>query len=395
MNELKTFDSGFAFRSPKALLDIPFNVDTALIEPPVLAAGEIPQPYTRNPAQWIFHGCPDLEESELTLNVAVARLLGYKWPAEIDANIKLSSKGLRLVERSTRLSRHVDNDGIACLSPIRGEASAADRIRELLVDALEVNWDSQLERRLLLEEAIGGASKKQPSCIEDWLRDNFFIDHCRLFEGRPFIWHVWDGNPTGFSALVNYHKLTAGDGIGLKTLEQLTYTYLGDWIDRQRLDQADGVNGADSRLAAALDLQSQLKMILEGEPPYDIFVRWKPLHQQPIGWAPDIDDGIRVNIRPFLKAQLRHCKSASGVLRAKPGAIKWSKDRGKEPFGTKEHFPWFWGWDENDNTLATDFGAPIPGAPPAGNTFDGNRWNDLHYSRAAKEAAKARKQGEG
>jgi hypothetical protein len=60
---------------------------------------------------------------------------------------------------------------------------------------------------------------------------------------------------------------------------------------------------------------------------------------------------------------------------------------------SKEEFPWFWGWEENDHTLATDFGAPLPGAPSAGASFDGNRWNDLHYSRAAKEAARAR-QGE-
>jgi hypothetical protein len=37
-----------------------------------------------------------------------------------------------------------------------------------------------------------------------------------------------------------------------------------------------------------------------GEWPDDIFVRWKPLEQQPIGWAPDLDDGVRLNIRPFL-----------------------------------------------------------------------------------------------
>jgi hypothetical protein len=60
----------------------------------------------------------------------------------------------------------------------------------------------------------------------------------------------------------------------------------------------------------------------------------------------------------------------------------------------KDEFPWFWGWDENDHTLATDFGASNPGAHPVGDSFDGNRWNDLHYSRSAKEAAKARNRGE-
>jgi hypothetical protein len=30
---------------------------------------------------------------------------------------------------------------------------------------------------------------------------------------------------------------------------------------------------------------------------------------------------------------------------------------------------------------------------PAGDTYDGNRWNDLHYSRAAKEAARVWQEG--
>ena len=224
----------------------------------------------------------------------------------------------------------------------------------------------------------------------------FFSEHCKLSQSRPFIWQIWDGHVNGFSALVNYHKLAAPNGKGRKTLNQLTFTYLSDWIDRQKDDQAEGVNGADDRLTAALDFQGQLKKILDGEPPYDIFVRWKPLHQQAIGWDPDTNDGVRLNIRPFLNAQLRKSgKAGAGILRAKPGTIKWAKDRGKEPLRSKEDFPWFWGWDEDDHAVATDFGAPIPGAPPAGDSFDGNRWNDPHYTRAAKEAARARHRGEG
>ena len=61
---------------------------------------------------------------------------------------------------------------------------------------------------------------------------------------------------------------------------------------------------------------------------------------------------------------------------------------------SKDEFPWFWGWDQTNHAQAIDFGAPIPGAPPVGAEFDGNRWNDLHYSRAAKEAARAKKRGE-
>ncbi len=349
----------------------------------------LPKPFSSDPTQWLFSGHPT--DANQPLHVVVARLVGYQWPRQTGSSFPdcpaLASDGLEAL---------ADDDGIVCLSPIRGEAAAADRLRGLLAAAFGDEWSNAKERELLLETAVANDARKAAADLGEWLRQNFFTEHCKLFQSRPFVWHVWDGNPHGFGALVNYHKLAAPNGQGRKTLELLTYTYLGDWIDRQKLDQAEGINGADDRLAAALDLQGQLKKILDGEPPYDLFVRWKPLHQQAIGWDPDINDGVRLNIRPFLNAQLRKGgKAGAGILRAKPGTIKWSKDRGKEPMRSKDDFPWFWGWEEANPAVATDFGAPIPGAPSAGDSFDGNRWNDLHYSRAAKEAARARHRGEG
>ena len=349
----------------------------------------LPKPYSSDPTQWLFNGHP--AGAGQPLHVAVARLVGYLWPRQTGSSFPdcpaLGPDGLEAL---------ADEDGIVCLSPARGESAASDRLRGLLGTAFGDEWSNAKERELLLETAVANNAKTAAADLSDWLRQNFFAEHCRLFHSRPFIWQIWDGNASGFSALVNYHKLAAPKGQGRKTLELLTYTYLGDWIDRQKLDQAEGVNGADDRLAAALDLQGQLKKILVGEAPYDIFVRWKPLHQQAIGWDPDINDGVRLNIRPFLSAQLRKgCKTGAGILRAKPGTIKWAKDRGKEPMRSKDDFPWFWGWDENSPAIATDFGAPVPGAPTAGDSFDGNRWNDLHYSLAAKEAARASHRGEG
>ncbi|MFN4865190.1 MAG: Eco57I restriction-modification methylase domain-containing protein [Cyanobium sp.] len=348
----------------------------------------LPYPESSDPTQWLFNGCP--AGADQPLHAAVARLVGYQWPRQTGSSFPdcpaLSPDGLEAF---------ADNDGIVCLSPIRGEAAAADRLRGLLAAAFGDEWSNAKERELLLETAVANDARKAAADLGGWLRQSFFAEHCKLFQSRPFIWQIWDGNPHGFSALVNYHKLAAPNGQGRKTLELLTYTYLGDWIDRQKLDQAEGVNGADDRHAAALDLQVQLKKILDGEPPYDLFVRWKPLHQQAIGWDPDITDGVRLNIRPFLSAELRRGgKAGAGILRAKPGTIKWTKDRGKEPMRSKDEFPWFWGWDETNHALETDFGASIPGAPPAVDSFDGNRWNDLHYSRAAKDAARAKKRGE-
>lgn len=56
--------------------------------------------------------------------------------------------------------------------------------------------------------------------------------------------------------------------------------------------------------------------------------------------------------------------------------INYGKDRGKEPHRAKEDFPWFWGWDEHTDDFT--------GAA----TFDGARWNDLHYSMNKKKTAR-------
>ncbi|MFN9659798.1 MAG: Eco57I restriction-modification methylase domain-containing protein [Cyanobacteriota bacterium] len=387
-DEVRKIDKALKVRGP--LVEVPFDLDHWQKVAADKYPHGLPKPLSSDPTQWLFNGHP--AGADHPLHVAVARLVGYLWPRQTGSSFPecpaLGADGLE---------RLADDDGIVCLSPVRGEASAADRLRGFLATAFGDEWSKAKERELLLETAVANGGTKAAANLADWLHQNFFAEHCKLFNSRPFIWHVWDGNPNGFSALVNYHKLVAPNGQGRKTLELLTYTYLGrDWIDRQKQDQADGVNGADDRLAAALDLRGQLEKILEGEPPYDVFVRWKPLQQQAIGWDPDINDGVRLNIRPFITARLRKGGVAgAGIFRAKPGTIKWPKDKGKEPMRSKEEFPWFWGWVENSQAIATDFGAPVPGAPPSGDSFDGNRWNDLHYTRAAKEAARARHRGEG
>src|SRR5207249_8822751 len=106
----------------------------------------------------------------------------------------------------------------------------------------------------LLEE-VGFGSKT----LEDWLRNGFFEQHCQIFHQRPFIWQIWDGRRDGFSALVNYHKLNRSN------LEKLTYTFLGDWLGRQKAANDAGEEGSDDRLQAAVKLQEKLKLILEGE----------------------------------------------------------------------------------------------------------------------------------
>jgi hypothetical protein len=69
--------------------------------------------------------------------------------------------------------------------------------------------------------------------------------------------------------------------------------------------------------------------------------------------------------------------NGKSIFRVAP-KIKWGKDRGKEPTRPKDDYPWFWSWDGKTEDFT------------GGATFDGNRWNDLHYSVDFKRAARER-----
>lgn len=304
----------------------------------------ITSPYSDDPTQWIFHGHP--KPATDPLQVAVARLLGYRWPAESDAEMELYDEARAWIARCAELSSLIDDDGIVCLPAVRGEAAAESRLRTLLAKAFGSDWSAARESQLLRDAGCDGLPLAQ------WLRDKFFEQHVARFQKRPFIWHVWDGHKEGFSALVNVHLLTR------EKLNTLINLYLGDWITQQKRAVDAGNGDATLKLAKAEVLKAQLEAILEGEPPYDIFVRWKPLHQQPLGWDPDLNDGVRMNIRPFVEA---------GVLRLPRNkiGIKWEADRGKDVASA----PWY--------KLGPTYGEP-----------EGTRINDHHTTLAEKKAAR-------
>ena len=104
---------------------------------------------------------------------------------------------------------------------------------------------------------------------------------------------------------------------------------------------AQSVERAAPRSAAPLEPHKRLIAILEGEPPFDLFIRRGPTEEQPNGWEPDIDDGVQPNIRPFLTQDLPGDKKGAGILRAKLNP-HWKKDRGQETRLDETWFPRFW-----------------------------------------------------
>ena len=359
--------------APKTLLKVTFDLDYWKEVAADKYPRGLPKPYSDDPTQWIFHGHPcgsvswneenqtaahgQLRVEHNVLHIGVARLVGYTWPTENDSQIELADEACEWVNRCSGLASHADKDGIVCIPPVGRESSASDRLLNLLAASYGENWNNDTLGQLL------GAADHAGKSLETWLRDKFFTQHCALFGSRPFVWHVWDGLRDGFAALVNYHKLD------YKTLEALIYTYLGDWIGRQKRDADNGIDGAQEKLAAAEALKKRLELILAGEAPYGIFVRWKPIEEQPIGWNPDLNDGVRLNIRPFLSVA-DVGKKGAGVLRDKPKSLHWEKDRGSDVSSA----PWY--------ELGPHYGGKV-----------GDRINDHHLTLAEKRAARA-KQGQ-
>ena len=290
--------------------------------------------------------------------------------------------------------------GNSTASPTRTESCAfrprlancpqSDRLRSLLAAAYGAEWSAAKEQELLAAGA--GRQGKQPRSLDEWLRDRFFAEHCKLFNKRPFIWHIWDGRKRRLS---RSGQLPPPQWPGRRRPADTGGACLppSRRVDRPSAGSAEPGRGRRRRpprrrpgSPTPVDV-----LILEGEPPYDLFVRWRPLHEQPLGWAPNLDDGVRLNIRPFMRAELQSGgRKGAGILRVKPN-IKWSKDRGKEPesLRPREDFPWFYSCPgQGSEADRTDYAA----SPEA--AYDGARWNDLHYTRAGKEAARERRRNE-
>ena len=134
---------------------------------------DLPPPRSTDPTQWLFDGHP--RGSDHPLQVAVARLLGYRWPRQTGAAFPgCPALGL------DGLEPFADARGVVCLTP-----AASARLHDLLAAAYGPAWSPAVLDGLLATVGYGGRT------LDDWLRDGFFAQHCQLFEHHPFVWQLW------------------------------------------------------------------------------------------------------------------------------------------------------------------------------------------------------------
>ncbi len=153
----------------------------------------LPEPYSDDPNQWLFHGHPAFAEEGTELHVALVRIAGYRWPAEADTTMRLSGLARERIALADSLPG-ADADGLLPLHANGNDLPLADRLRVVLAAAYGAPL-SPAQELALIRAADAKLDKKEArdATLEGWLADRAFRQHCILFHQRPFLWQIWDG----------------------------------------------------------------------------------------------------------------------------------------------------------------------------------------------------------
>lgn len=191
-----------------------------------------------------------------------------------------------------------DPDGIVPLVQCGDEPTMLQRVREKLDETFGADRGHEIEVEISNE--LGSRTD-----VESWLARRYFRFHINLYKRRPIFWHISSADRS-FGAIVHYHRFDHD------ALLKLRAHYLSSFMQRLKTEMGRlrGKDDSDSRqrlmdleesLEAAQELDEKLGQIAEGDP-YAIEVPWKDEDEQPRGWRPDLDDGVKVNIQPFIDA---------------------------------------------------------------------------------------------
>lgn len=253
----------------------------------------------------------ELRLLEDRLSVLILRLLGYRWPKQLEAGEPVPT--------------WASSDGIIPLVAGTGEATLVEQVRTLLrVEDGELGI--QQTEALLME--LTGLS------LEEWLRRRFFSRHMSQFKYRPIAWHLAStpshngikkrgGLQRGpaFECLLYYHACS-GDALARIRTQ---YVELLLRAERQKMEDAylfkDETTSvlANERIQELEAFVEKLRLIEEQGfacPELQKFMTLEPLDRwcgdgyfapanrdeilrNEQAWHVDINDGVRVNIAPL------------------------------------------------------------------------------------------------
>ena len=197
--------------------------------------------------------------------------------------------GLKGKESVTPLSFKPDYDN--CI-PITDTPYFEDDIVGRFTEFVKVVFGEEtLEANLeFIAKTLGNKGNSSREIIRNYFLNDFFKDHCKIYQKRPIYWLFDSGKQNGFKALVYMHRWNA-DTIGnmrIEYLHRVQRTYEKE-IEREE-DNIDNANSGREK-AVATKRKEKLQKQLKEAKDYDVKVAHLALFRPDI----DLDDGVKVN----------------------------------------------------------------------------------------------------
>lgn len=141
-----------------------------------------------------------------------------------------------------------DADGII---PICDDEYFEDDMVGRFVEFVRVVYgDSSLEDNLLfIAKALGG--KGQPKeVIRNYFRNDFYADHCKIYQKRPIYWLFDSGKKNGFKCLIYLHRYQPDTIARIRT----------DYVHEQQARYRTAIEDLEKQVAAATSTSERVKL---------------------------------------------------------------------------------------------------------------------------------------
>ena len=184
-----------------------------------------------------------------------------------------------------------DKDNII---PISDDEYFEDDIVGRFVKFVEVVYgkDTLDENLKFIADALGG--KGQPKdVIRNYFLNDFYTDHCKIYQKRPIYWLFDSGKKNGFKALIYMHRYQPDTIARIRT----------DYVHEQQARYRTAIADLETRITNAstgerVKLKKQLKTL--NDQATEIHEYEEKIHHladQMI--SIDLDDGVKVNYAKF------------------------------------------------------------------------------------------------
>ena len=148
--------------------------------------------------------------------------------------------------------------------------------------------DTLAENLRFIADALGGKGNPK-EVIRSYFLNDFFADHCKIYQKRPIYWQFDSGRKNGFKCLIYLHRYQPDTIARIRT----------DYVHEQQARYRTAIEELEKRLQKAstaerVKLNKQLKKLQEQAA--ELHAYEEKIHHLADQMIPlDLDDGVKVN----------------------------------------------------------------------------------------------------